>query len=114
MAKFQKGNKLAKGGKREGAGRPTKVQAEAKKLADQIVREFIETNLGEVLQTYLDNAKGHWETRYTEGKSPKGYKVWIVDAPTTRHWIDKLLPAAKTTVEVNQNVGITIKSDDED
>lgn len=113
MAKFQKGNKKAKGGKREGAGRPTKVQQEAKKLAGELVRDFLETNLGEVLQTYLDNAKGHWEARYTEGKNAKEYKVWVVDAPTTRHWIDKLLPAAKSEIGLTGNIGITIKSDDE-
>ena len=37
-----KGNKLAKGGKRPNAGRPTKEAAAVKKLAAEVMREYIE------------------------------------------------------------------------
>ena len=43
--KFQQGHKFAKGGKRPGAGRPTKEQQKIKKAAAEIAREFIETNV---------------------------------------------------------------------
>ena len=103
---FAKGNKHGKGGKRKDAGRPTKEEAEIKKQAAELAREFIEQHVEEVLETYLDNAKGHYEKRWTEGKNPQEYEVWVVDASTTRHWIDKFLPAAKQEVEISGGLKI--------
>jgi hypothetical protein len=74
--KFQKGNKLAKGGKRNPpGGRPTKEQQEIKKAAAEIAREFIETNVQKFLDSYI---------RLSTGK--------FIDPATVRHAIDKILP----------------------
>lgn len=70
-----------------------------------IAREFIEKNIKPVLETYLKNAQGHWEKRWTEGKEPKEYEVWVVDAPTTRHWVDKFIPPIEK-VEHSGEIGV--------
>lgn len=103
---FFKGNKYAKGGARPGAGPPTKATRAVKKLAAQIAAEFIEKHTREVLETYLKNAKGHYEERFTE--DGKKYREWVVDPASTRHWVDKILPAAKQTLEVS---GTFLKAD---
>ena len=57
--KFQKGNKAAKGGRRNPpGGRPTKEQQEIKKEAAQIAKEFIETHVQGFLDSYLDLGTG--------------------------------------------------------
>ena len=89
---FQKGNTY--GGKRLKAGRPSKIKQEIKKAAAEIAREYIETNMEPVLSNYLKLAKGYYDTRYTE--SGFEYEVFISDGPTTRHFIDKLLPDEQT------------------
>jgi hypothetical protein len=91
---FEPGNKLAKGGKRKNAGRPPKNRAEVKKAAQVIAREFIEENVKPVLDNYLKLAKGYYETRYTQ--EGQAYEVFVPDGPTTRHFVDKLLPEIKS------------------
>ena len=90
MGKFQKGHKLARGGKRANAGRPRKKDLEMKKAAQEIAREAIENHAHALLKTYLGLACGSVVERTTK----KGIKKYIlsVDPATTRHAIDKLLP----------------------
>lgn len=104
MAKFTKGNKAGKGGNRDGAGRPTKKQAAAKKTIAEKVQEYLEKNIDPVLKTYKNNAVGHWEKRFTD--AGKEYEVWIVDTASTRHWIDKFAPAAKQSLEISGGIKI--------
>jgi len=93
MAKFQPGHKLAKGGKREGAGRKRKDHEAVELAAAVVARKFIEANVKPVLDNYLKLAQGYTETRYTaEGQA---YQVFVPDGPTTRHFVDKLLPDEK-------------------
>ena len=101
MAKilFQKGNKKAKGGKRMGAGRKSNEAKRITKEATVIAREFLEKHMKEVLHVYLENAKGHYETRYNE--KGDSHDVWVVDYATTRHYLDKFLSAAKSEIDVN-------------
>ena len=74
--RFEKGNKLAKGGRRNPpGGRPTKEQQEIKKAAAEIARGFIETNVQKFLDSYI---------RLSTGK--------FIDPATVRHAIDKILP----------------------
>jgi len=74
--RFQKGNKLSKGGTiGNKGGRPSKKQQEIKKAAAEIAREFIETHVQKFLDSYL---------RLSTGK--------FIDPATVRHAIDKLLP----------------------
>src|SRR6476659_1767515 len=67
---FQPGHKLAKGGKRPGAGRPSK----GKKAAAQIVREIIEGNAQRLATQYIKRALDKYGDR------------------VLCHAIDKLLP----------------------
>jgi hypothetical protein len=103
---FEKGNKLAPGGKRPGAGRPSKQVKANKIAAAEIARQYIEKNIKPVLKTYRKNAEGHYENRWTEGKAPKKYEVWVVDAASTRHWIDKFVPAAKQELQISGGLRI--------
>lgn len=77
MGRFQPGHKLAKGGKREGAGRPKKGTLPAKKAAAQIVREIIESSAQKLSKHYVSRALGKYGDR------------------VLCHAIDKLLPEIK-------------------
>jgi len=66
------------GGAKPGAGRKKGTQAKIEKAASEIAREFIESNVRAVLDTYLGLASG-------TGK-------FGIDPPTTRHFVDKLIP----------------------
>lgn len=87
---FQPGNQLHHTRRVKSGGRPPKSKREIKKAAAVIAREFIEEHIRPVLDNYLKLAKGYTETRYTqEGQS---YEVFVPDGPTTRHFVDKILP----------------------
>jgi len=81
------------GGAKPGAGRKPKRELQIKKAAAVIAREFIEQNIQPVLDTYLGLAAG----KVVERNTKKGKQVFrlLVDPPTTRHVIDKLLPEIK-------------------
>lgn len=86
---FEVGNTYGKRPK-PNAGRPPKVKQEIKKAAAEIAREFIEENVKPVLANYLRLAEGYYDTRYSENGTP--YEVFITDGPSTRHFVDKILP----------------------
>jgi hypothetical protein len=88
--KFQQGHKFAKGGKRPGAGRPTKEKQEIKKQAAEVAREFIETHVQKFLDSYLDLAAGKVVERLD--KDGNVVKLVMLDPATVRHAIDKILP----------------------
>jgi hypothetical protein len=89
--KFQKANKLAKGGKRNPpGGRPTKEQQEIKKEAAQIAKEFIEIHVQGFLDSYLDLGTGKVIERLD--KDGNVVKLVMLDPATVRHAIDKILP----------------------
>jgi hypothetical protein len=89
--KFQKANKLAKGGKRNPpGGRPTKEQQEIKKEAAQIAKEFIETHVQGFLDSYLDLGTGKVIERLD--KDGNVVELVMLDPATVRHAIDKILP----------------------
>lgn len=91
---FQKGHKLSPGGKKGNkGGRPSKESKKIATTAAEIAREFIEKNVKPVLDSYLGLAKGRWVTRRT--LTGAKYREWVVDAATTRHFVDKLVPAIK-------------------
>lgn len=78
---FQKGHKLAKGGKRPGAGAPTKEQ-KANKLS------FLQA-----LEAEREKRSGILSGRY--------YDMAMEDPATMRHIVDRVMPPAK------QEIGIT-------
>jgi hypothetical protein len=90
---FKKGERLPnQGGKREGAGRPSKEQREIKKAAAEIAKEFIETHVQGFLDSYLDLGTGKViEQKNKAGKTVK-VKFIPADPATVRHAIDKILP----------------------
>ncbi|MDP2604572.1 MAG: hypothetical protein Q8S00_18600 [Deltaproteobacteria bacterium] len=106
MAKFEKGNKRGKGGRRDPAGgRPTGEQTKVKKLVHELAGDYIEKNIQPVLETYHRLAVG----KLLEFTTKKGKKVKFklhVDPATTRHWIDKLVPNARQ--EINVSGGLKI------
>lgn len=72
--KFEPGNRLAKGGKRPGAGRKPRVAVEADKSAAVRVREILDRDAEKLAVRYVSRALGK-----------RGDKVLT-------HAIDKLLP----------------------
>lgn len=91
---FQKGNRLGKGGRKKGAGRPSREQAKNKQTAAEIAREYIEQHVQPVLANYLKLANGWNETRYSDGLP---YEAFCYDGATTRHFVDKVLPEIKVS-----------------
>ncbi len=74
---FQPGHKLAKGGARPGAGRPSK----GKKAASQLVKEIIEANATKLATQYIKRALDKYGDR------------------VLCHAIDKLLPDDNVTAQ---------------
>ncbi len=74
---FQPGHKLAKGGARPGAGRPSK----GKKAASQLVKEIIEANATKLATQYIKRALDKYGDR------------------VLCHAIDKLLPDDNATAQ---------------
>lgn len=93
MARFEKGHKLAKGGKREGAGRPSNQQKEIAKAAAEIAKDYIERSVKPVMLTYFQLAHGRIVNKWHEGKIVG--QEFEADAATTRHFVDKLVPTSK-------------------
>jgi hypothetical protein len=89
---FKPGNNY--GGKREGAGRPTKKDVELKQTAAQIARDLLEERTREIMASYLQFAHN--------------------DPATSRHAVDKIIPDLKDverertlTVNIAQAIKIT-------
>ena len=81
-----------KGGKRPGAGRPSKYDEELRARAVKRIEAKLERRLDAALKTYdLVAAKGVLRKRF----NPKTGEVYFereYDTATLRHWIDKFLP----------------------
>lgn len=102
---FQKGHKLAKGGRRNpSGGRPTKEQAAVKKLAKEIAWEWVEKNARQLMETYGAFAIG----TVVERKTSKGKKEFhlLVDSGITKDAVGKLIPAAKQQIELSGGIKI--------
>ena len=103
--KFQKGNKLSRGGiKGNKGGRPTKSEIEVRKQAEKIAYEWIASQVKPIMETWLGLACGQVVERMTpEGKKKFELKV---DPATVRHAVDKLVPFAATKVEHGGAIGV--------
>ena len=105
--KFEKGNRAAKGGRRNPpGGRPTNQQQEIKKAAKEIAQEYIEAHVKPLMETYMGLAAG----KVVEGRTAKGKKKFelSVDPSTTRDAVGKLVPDAKVEQgEASRPVQIT-------
>ncbi len=104
---FKKGNKHGRHGKQPGAGRPTKQQQEVKKLAADMAREYIEKNVKPVLESY----KRLTEVRMVDHYDKDGNLIYtdeIIDGATVRHWVDKLVPAARQEIDIQTHGEVTV------
>ncbi len=108
--KFKKGNKRAEGGKRKGAGRPTKQQQEVKKAVAEKVQAYIEEHVESVLKSDLKLTQGR-EINHYDQKGTLAYKEEIIDSATVRHWIDKFVPAAKQEIQVTGDFKFKIRQE---
>ena len=92
---FQKGNKIGRGngGAKPGAGRKTKAWHHGNAIAKDIAKAYIEASIKPVLHQYYQLAAGRMVNKYHEGKVVG--QEFEADAPTTRHFIDKVLPEEK-------------------
>ena len=90
--KFQKGHKLAKGGKRNpSGGRPTKAQTELKKLAADHVKRYIEDRLKPIMDAYISLATGQ-----RMGNSRRS-----LDPATCRHAVERFVGPAPRTLTLD-------------
>ena len=101
--KFQNGNKLSRGGKKGNrGGRPSKFEKAVQEAAEVHMRKFIEQYVQPVLDTYLKLARGHLVTITRFNK--KGEKIITrkleVDPATTRHYIERFIPAARQSMDL--------------
>ena len=86
--KFQNGNKLAKGGRRQRAGRPKKEEATVRLLVREAVERELQSRAATLAKQYVDRALGE-----------KGDRVLM-------HAIDRAVPAAKQEVEISGGLKI--------
>jgi len=77
-----------KGGARPGAGRPSKEEQAAKKVAGERARERIEAEVDEVMTEYLRLATGGAIKKHS---SPQ----------TVRHCVERWLPPARQGIDIS-------------
>jgi hypothetical protein len=84
--------RLAKGGARPGAGPKTAVEKQARKMAEDIAREFIEKNLKPVLKVYKQLAGGRPVKHYNQKTGEHIYTEIEVDTGVLKHYMDRVIP----------------------
>ncbi len=110
--KFEKGNKLANGGKRPGAGRKSNQVVANEAEATRIAKELLAQGLGEVLAVLKKLCKGvkrmkfyplHiLESRRKDKPKCRDYYFEIeYDAASIRFWLDRFVPAARQGIDIN-------------
>lgn len=99
----EKNNKLSPGGKKGGTGgRPTLEAKAIQEAAQDIARKFIEDRIIPVLETYFKLAKGQLMTitRTMKDGSKTRTRKLSADPATTRHFVERLVPAARQGLDV--------------
>lgn len=99
---FPKGHKFSPGGtKGNKGGRPSREKKRIKKAAEALARQYIERHIKPVLLAYKQLAGGRKiKHRSVDGKKVL-YTEFEADPATTRHYIDKFMPAVRTEADVN-------------
>lgn len=110
---FQKGNKLAKGGKREGAGPKTKREKSIKAEAAEYAKKYLAKEINKVLGKYKKTALGV-KVRKHHPKTGRIYHETEWDTSNQRHWIDKFLPSAKQEIDLNARIVVKVDAFDPD
>jgi peptide subunit release factor 1 (eRF1) len=89
--RFTKGNEAEKRRKHRRGGRPTRTQAQLKKLAADMVKKRLEDGMGSIVDTYISLATG----------MPVGDKSCRLDPATTRHAIDRFVSQAPRSLTLD-------------
>lgn len=90
--KFQKGNTYSRGGKKGNkGGRPSKLKIEARRLAADMLKKYIEDHLKPIADAYLSAADGK-----RHGDSRRRF-----DNATNRHVIERFLGPAPRTLTLD-------------
>src|SRR5262245_53912040 len=95
MAKFEIGNKMARGGRREPpGGRPSNLEKEINRRAEELATEYIERNIIPVLETYGKVAKGYTVHKVITTKSGSviEWDEFVYDSNILRHYMDRVKP----------------------
>lgn len=110
---FQKGNKFSPGGKignKGGGRRPNKYTKEVREAGEEYARKWLikRAVLLPVLKAYRQFAGGRRvKHRNAEGKVI--YTEYEADAATTRHFMDKMVPA-KQDIDVKLTGDVEIRT----
>ena len=89
---FQKGHKLAKGGKREGAGRKTNKAKEIQQQASAIAREYIESRVKPLMDSYFKLINGRIVRHYDKATGALICEEEVIDSAAVRHAVDTIVP----------------------
>ncbi len=90
--KFRSGNQYSRGGtKGNRGGRPSKVRVEARKLAADMLKKYIEDHLRPIADAYLSAADGK-----RHGDHRRKF-----DSATNRHVIERFLGPAPRTLTLD-------------
>ena len=86
---FERRNNLARKRRNRRGGRPTKAQAEQKRLSAELTRKHLEDRLRPVLDTYFSLATG----------DKAGNKRRKIDPATCRHYVERFIgPAPRSLI----------------
>jgi hypothetical protein len=106
--KFQRGHKLAKGGARPGAGRKSKQVVADRALAVKLAEERISRIFGDLIKVAEKVIKGIKRKKFYPKEHKWAGRVYYerdYDSATLRFLIERFFPPAKTTMDVNMNLG---------
>jgi len=88
---FEKGNKLAKGGKRPGAGRKSNEERAIKKAASEIAKAYIEEHVMTVLGSYKKLIEGRIVRHFDKQTGNLICEEEVIDSAAVRHAMDTLV-----------------------
>ena len=80
--------------------RRTYIQKEVREAVQEIVRKYIEDHIKPVLKVYGSLAGGRWVQHYNAQTGEKTFREFEADPATVRHFIDRLIPSAKTMTSI--------------
>lgn len=100
---FQKGNKFSSGGtKGNKGGRPSKERVMAEALARELVVEYLARHLRQLVELATKLCMGVKRRKF-HPKTGKVYWEKEYDTAMLRYLLERFLPRAKTTVDLNLN-----------
>ncbi len=94
--RFSQGNQAAKKRRQRRGGRPSKLQAEVKRLAADLAKKYLESHMKPIMDAYISAASGEKCGRFKRKFDP----------PTCRHAVERFLgPAPRTfTLDLQDSI----------